>query len=273
MRDRHRVEVAVEDDARARLAAAQPADHDRRGRKDLVEHLHLHPDLRESPGERRATSAVSPVGLATSTSSSVRSRRRSASTCSITLPASARRGSRCAPSGGPGAPAARARSGRRRAHARERAAAQHARGAARRVLAAVAGAIRVRRIRGADPLPDVPGHVEHAVGARAVRGARRPATSTRASTPPPKRAPWSRAPARRRPTGRARPSVPRAAFSHSASVGSRAPAQAAVGARVEPVDVASPDARRAPSGTSPPAQCGGASDDRSRARTRGTARS
>ncbi len=48
VRDRHRVEVAVENDARPRLAAAQPADHDRGGREDLVEHLHVHPDLLEA---------------------------------------------------------------------------------------------------------------------------------------------------------------------------------------------------------------------------------
>ena len=47
VRDRHRVEMAVEDDARPRLAAAQAADHDRRRREHLVEHLDLHPDLLE----------------------------------------------------------------------------------------------------------------------------------------------------------------------------------------------------------------------------------
>ena len=49
VRDRHRVEMAVEDDRRARLAAAQPADHDRRRREALVEHLHIHAELLEPP--------------------------------------------------------------------------------------------------------------------------------------------------------------------------------------------------------------------------------
>ena len=49
MRDRHRVEVAVEDDGRAGLAAAQPPDHDRRRREALVEQLDLQPELLEPP--------------------------------------------------------------------------------------------------------------------------------------------------------------------------------------------------------------------------------
>ncbi len=49
VRDRHRVEVAVEDDGRPRLAAAQPADHDRRRREPLVEQLDLQPELLEPP--------------------------------------------------------------------------------------------------------------------------------------------------------------------------------------------------------------------------------
>ena len=47
VRDRHRVEVAVQDDRRPRLAAPQAADHDRRRREDVVEHLDVHPDLLE----------------------------------------------------------------------------------------------------------------------------------------------------------------------------------------------------------------------------------
>ena len=49
MRDRHGVEVAVQDDGRAGLAAAQPSDDDRRRRKALVEQLDLHPELLEPP--------------------------------------------------------------------------------------------------------------------------------------------------------------------------------------------------------------------------------
>ena len=47
MRDRHRVEVPVEHDARPGLAAPQPTDHDRRRGEHLVEDLDLHPDLLE----------------------------------------------------------------------------------------------------------------------------------------------------------------------------------------------------------------------------------
>ena len=47
VRDRHRVEMPVEHDARPGLAAAQAADHDRRRGEDLVENLDLHPDLLE----------------------------------------------------------------------------------------------------------------------------------------------------------------------------------------------------------------------------------
>ena len=49
MRDRHRVEVAVQDDGRPGLAAAQPPDDDRRRREALVEQLDLHPVLLEPP--------------------------------------------------------------------------------------------------------------------------------------------------------------------------------------------------------------------------------
>ena len=49
VRDRHRVEVAVEDDGRPGLAAAKPPDHDRRRREALVEQLDLHPELLEPP--------------------------------------------------------------------------------------------------------------------------------------------------------------------------------------------------------------------------------
>ena len=47
VRDRNRVEVAVEDDGRAGLAAAQPPDHDRRRGEDIVEQLDLQPQLLE----------------------------------------------------------------------------------------------------------------------------------------------------------------------------------------------------------------------------------
>ena len=47
VRDRHRVEVAVQDDRRPRPVAAQPGDDDRGGGKDLVENLHLHTELFE----------------------------------------------------------------------------------------------------------------------------------------------------------------------------------------------------------------------------------
>jgi hypothetical protein len=47
VRDRHRVQVAVEDDGRAGLAAAKPADHDRRRREALVEQLDVQSILLE----------------------------------------------------------------------------------------------------------------------------------------------------------------------------------------------------------------------------------
>ena len=49
VRDRHRVEVAVEDDGGAGLAAAEPGDHDRRRGEALVEQLDVQPVLLEAP--------------------------------------------------------------------------------------------------------------------------------------------------------------------------------------------------------------------------------
>ena len=49
MGDRHGVEVAVEDDRRPGLAAAEPADDDRRRREPIVQQLDLHPSLLEPP--------------------------------------------------------------------------------------------------------------------------------------------------------------------------------------------------------------------------------
>ena len=94
-----------------------------------------------------------------------------------------------------------------KARARERAAAEHA---------------LARRVLGRRPLPDVPGHVQQAVGARAVRmraDRRRGAVLDPGPTA-------ARLSSSSSPHGYVRASVPRAAFSHSASVGSRPPAQA-----------------------------------------------
>ncbi len=105
------------------------------------------------------------------------------------------------------------------------------------VLAAVVRRGRGTAVAARHPLPDVPGHVEQPIGARARATRRRPASCSRAL----RRARRSRdaRPARPSPTGRAGHPSPRAAFSHSASVGSRTPAQAqnaAASCAVDPGD-------------------------------------
>ena len=92
-----------------------------------------------------------------------------------------------------------------------------------------------------DPLPDVAAEIEHAVGAGARRvlpTAHRPPGFLSAHGPSPSKLPQlPRAQSASLPHGYSRPSSPRAAFSHSASVGSRAAREPAVGLRVVPVDV------------------------------------
>ena len=168
-----------------------------------------------------------------------------------------------------GAPAARGTPDEGGAHARERPPAEHARGAELRILAAVARAIRVRRIRGAHPLPDVPCHVERSVGARAmgVLG-----DDGRRSQLRPTREVCAR-PVRLALAPRVEPAVRAARALLPLGLGRQAGAgEAAVGARVEPVDVgdrmpveAVGDRALQPSAAAP--------GDPSLARSRGTARS
>ena len=85
------------------------------------------------------------------------------------------------------------------------------------IFAAVHGVVRIGRIRAAHPLPAVACHVEDAEGTGAVGNAGGPQIVPAAAEMRARKSGGSL------PQGNLRPSVPRAAFSPSASVGSRLP--------------------------------------------------
>ena len=95
-----------------------------------------------------------------------------------------------------------------------------------RVLSTVSSAVGIGLVFAARPLPRVPRHVEHTVWA----GARRMRAHREELAPPgaevcARRSGWAL------PHGKRRPSVPRAAFSHSASVGTGDPPIGSIRAR------------------------------------------